>query len=698
MKRKAISIFTAVLMIALLMTSCGGSAVKIAGESAYISPEALPLAGVRLATEPDSLSVYKNIAFLLAGGEIERLDLLTGEKTAVLTDSDALAVGCDGSRIVTVSKSSVNVYDHDGERLKIISLDTEVADVADMAISGGGVAFSNRIGKSDSIYYIDLKTENVTLLSDTWKLGSRDASVQKLGLRADGTLLLSYGYNFGFAGNSFRYVEYDIGADEIMSQAETGVSAQNGCFGTDGDLYYLENYNAGIMLETSWCQFVSKISSDGALSNVMLVDNDGLKELGIEPQNIYERSYSDIGGDFKSVFVLDDYYLEYSDGESFVVWNQTAGTLAAFSSDTGLNALIILVPDAKSGFYMHSLKQITVKYTAKTGRQVVMMSYPSEEYADRLRTKLLAGDSDFDLFISDYELLRSILENSAYQPLDGYESLTANFDTVLAEGVRELMTADGGLFGVPMRINFWGCLAQTGDCDIPPYWTTSELFEFCDSIPDGKRVYGDRFMLTRTVFNYIEDMIYKDGSINKQELADFFGKLKEYNDLGVLCDGDRDPILTYGMAFFCAQNLVYTNNVKDQTMILAPTRSGTKYLELEHTVMMNRASENKDAAAEFLAMLTSAEVVYNNDIDLNILIGRDVERNSCYSGLTEAEAEALRYSMTMYQNAKPSKLDSVESLPQFIAYDVVERLFDGEITPDQASELVVDQVAYTYFE
>ena len=681
------------ILIALSLVSCGNTFTFECSE--YIISKPLPLSGVKLDYVPQSLASYKNIAFALADGKVERIDIVSGARETVLDSSSAIAIGCDGGRLVAVSSSAVSVYDYDGERFAQIPLEATIGGIADIAIGGNCVVFADT-AKPSKIYYADLKAETVTLLPDTWRIGARDAQVARVDISSDGAVCLSYSYNHGLAGSSLRVIGYDIESDAILSKLDPGASAQYGAFSSAGEFYYIENYNSGTRTVSAWRQFISKISVDGTSSNVMMIDNDGLKELGIEPKDFYRYNSSDPFGSYEVIIPTDRYSLEYADGESFVVWNQTAGTVAAFSTDSELEALVLLVPD---DYTKYDLNELIVKYTVKTGRQVVTVSYPQEEYDDRLRTKLLAGDSDFDLFISNAELLRSILENTAYQPLDGYEELTENFDNVLADGVRGLMTADGGLFGVPMRINFWGCLKLTGEYNVPQSWTTAELFELCDNIPDGKRVYGDRFMLTRTIFNYIEDMIQKDGGIDKQELSGFFGKLKEYNDSGVLCDGDNDPILTYGAVFFSMPELQF-NDVENQVMTIAPTRSGTKYLELGRTMLMNRASESKDFAAELLTLMTSPEVVYNNDDFAHILslMGRDIKRNSCYNGLTDSKKEILEYSMSMYQNSRPSKLDSAEGLPQFIAYDVVECLFNGDITPDEAAQKVIDEVAYVYFE
>lgn len=690
MIKKFFSVFTAILYTVSLLTSCSQNKIHSPTASEYISDEPLPLTGVQLDYKPSSLAAYKNIAFILSDSKLSRFDILSGDTAVILDNTDALAVGCDSASFAVVSPSDVTAYDHSGELLKKISTDINLSEVSDIAIFGSSIAFADT-SKPSNIYFVDLSSNKLKLLPDTWKMGSKDATVQKLSFTDDGTLRISNKLNFGYAGSDFRVLEYDIEGDEIVSSYDATETAYNGCFGTDGDFYYVENYTSGFGTDLSWKQFVSKLSRDGVSSNVMIVDNEEFKKLGIEPKNVYTHDIVD-EHDYLFTTVLDEYSFEYSDGESFVVWNQTAGTLEAFNSGSRLDALLLLVPDTSSWF----LKDLIVDYTAKTGRQVIMSTQPDEEYSDRLRTKLLAGDSDFDLFISDAVLLRSILENSAYQPLDGYENLSANFDSVLAEGIRELMTAEHGLFGVPMSFSFWGCLKQAGDYKVPRDWTDKELFETCEQLPNGYKLFNDRFMLTRTVVNYVEDMIQKDGEINKDELSDFLGKLKSYNDKGVLCDGDADAVMTYGMVFFTASELKI-NDVDSSEINISPTRSGTKYIGLQSTMMMNQASKNKDAAAEFLTMMTSLGYVYTNE-GFCPLIGRDIKKNTCYESLTDFQRAALEYSLTVYKNSKPATLAVDEEFTQFVASAVVEALFDGELNASDAAQKIIDEVSYTYFE
>lgn len=688
--KKALAFLLSLLIILSLLTSCSNK--KNTDElSEHISPEALSLTGIKLDVIPQSLSAYKNIVFILCDGSVTRLDLLNKNSQVILEDSTALAIGCDGSRLVVISKAMVSVYDYDGTLISQIPLELELIEIVDIAIGADSIVFANRLTSTDEIYHLDMKSNKITRLDKVWGLGEKKAQVRRLHISTNGKLLISYCYNFSIAGCDLRAVEYNLEDATASLYAELGTASQNGCFDNNGEFYYIDTYYTDFQI---WNQFIAKASSDGTSSNIMLIDNDSLKKLGIEPQEIFTHDHENIDGTITSHTILDEYSLEYADGNNFVVWNKTANTLAAFSANTEVAPLVLLTSDAvdEMGFW---LKSLIIEYTAQTGRQVIIKSYPEGDYESSVRTKLMAQDTDFDLFIADTALLRSVLENSAYESLDGYERLSTNFDNVLADGVRELMSTDKGLFGVPLAVSFWGCLELVDENDIPDNWTVQDMFSVCESLTDSdKKLLRDRFMLTRTVCNYIEDMVQNDGTISEEELSEFFASLKEHNDAGALCDGDKKNILTYGLVPYNYGTL-NANDFEGSIMVLAPTRSGTIYLDVEKTMFINRSSENKEAAVEFLSLMTSEDVVYDNQC---LMIGVDVTKYTYYENLNDSKKRILEFQNTTYQNAKPSFLTFIDGLPQFIADEVIKPLFDGTMSPEEAAEKLKSHVAYVYFE
>lgn len=672
MKLRALSILTAAVLILALFSSCkNNTSPSEEAESDYISDSNLELAQTVLDKAPDSLAAYKNILFTLSDKSITRLDLLSKEKTVLINDSPAIAIGCNGSCIATVSESKVSLYDYDGNLLSEAELDSGISGTSAAAVKDGAVIFNAAGEKGDVLYLWNTDSGEVSLLPDSWKPGIKDASVSSITVLSNGEALINYSFNHSWSGWNVMLIRYDFLHDSIISSNtyDEDFDLSYGCFDTNGDLYYVSKSYADI--SDAVC-FISMQSEDGTSGNVFYLDSKKLTKMSSN----------------------DNIRAIYTDGSNHVLFDSDSNTVITAGVDDELAPIIIL------GLESGEFSDIIPLFTAETGRQVKTINYPEEEYNDRLRTKLLANESDFDLFIADDTVLRSILENSAFEPLDGCENVVSNFDNVLASGVRGMMTYKDSLFGVPLYAGFCTSFMFAEEYDLLKDWTVSDMFDAADGLPEGKKLFIDRYLLTPVTQNYIQDMISKDGAIDKEELTAFYEKLKSYNDRGILCDGDAEYILTYGGTQLHPNSLAYAYNstgAEDSKNIKAPTRSGITYIDIFDTMLMNRSSENKDAAAEFLDILTSEKSVYNNR-NFNIFIGKDIGKNSYYKQLDSSAADVLEFSMTLYENSKLSTVDGVEGLPEFISEQTLFPVLDGEITPDEAAQKIIDEVAYTYFE
>ena len=452
--KKAVCAFLSILMLISFAGCTNTCEIEL---SKYINTGNLTLSGIKISGEAESMAVYKNIAFALGNGKITRYDISSGSSEVILEDSSALAIGCSGSRIAVVNDSSVGVYDYDGKELSKIPFDYKISEVTDVTVNEKYVVFASHESSGDVIYRADASKDKVEALTDDWKLGNDDVVVKSISLTSDSLLNISYCYNLRFEGSDFKILEYNVSKNTIVYSSDQTDLMQDGCFGTDGEFYYIDEYQPATKTDFALHQFITKIPKDGTAENVMLVDNEGLKELGIEPINIITNEYSVPGGGTQTTTIIaDNYILEYSDSTNFVIWNKTAGTLAAFSKGSEIKPLVLIIPDDKAND--NEIKDLIIEYTALTGREITVKSYPADNYNKQILTKIMAEDSDFDLFISDEVMLNSILEHSAYESLDGYQEIVSNFDNVYAAGVKDLMTADNGLFGIPLDIMLSGPL------------------------------------------------------------------------------------------------------------------------------------------------------------------------------------------------------------------------------------------------
>ena len=115
----------------------------------------------------------------------------------------------------------------------------------------------------------------------------------------------------------------------------------------------------------------------------------------------------------------------------------------------------------------------------KYGIELKFVNYADE---DKLKIKLLAGDNDFDIYPAEGYHLR--LDYPMYEPLEGYDCITEQFDLMYDE-IRQICTQDGHIFGVASRIDVNNNVMQCNDAlfeelglEIPEYgWTYEDFYE-----------------------------------------------------------------------------------------------------------------------------------------------------------------------------------------------------------------------------
>lgn len=653
-----------IIITLTLSVSCSDN-TKPAEMSNYIRDESLELKSYSFEQKPEALAVYKNIAFAFSDGKISRIDLSTGESADILNLNDVVFLNCNGSRLLVVQKNNINIFDYDGNEISAVPVENSLESVFGAAFSEDCVLLSAYSDPDDDLYIVKTDSGKMTALPDTWKLNAEDAIVSDLALSGS-CIKICYAHNFSHVGSNTTVVEYDYIKDEILSETtESDADYTNGRFGADGIYYYAK----------------SSYTADGKFQNMYIYS---LETDGIAAYVDWEKLAKT-----KDMRYADT-VVKYADGTNFVVYNESEKLIITCGLNAEEKPLVIL------GLDPQVYDELIARYVSSSGRQVQTLNYSVEEYNDRLRTKLLAEESSFDLYIADQTVLRSILENTAFEPLNGYRGISDNFENVLAEGVRGLMSYRDKLFGVPLSISYSAAFSKVEPYEIPEKWSIDDMFELCEGMKDsGYKLFSDRYQLTQTVKCYLQDMISQNEKIDEDELAEFFEKLKKYNDLGVLCDGDSPGVLSYGRAYYSPLSLLMYSYLGES--INCPTRSGVSYLTLESTLIENPYSKNKDAAAEFLEFLTSENSVYSSDI-LGIYLGKDTEENLEFDTLEKEQQELLEFSMKLYSDSSYTTIDSSEHLPEFIAGEVLLPLLDGKIDPDKAAQVIIDEVAYVYFE
>ncbi len=680
-----------VIISVLMLVSCTPESAIEFSPSGYISLSPMPLSGISLEYSPLSACAYKNVAFTLADGQINRIDITTGEQATVMEHKTALGIGANDSCIAVISADSVGLYDYDGNQLVIILHGLSLGEVTDVDILGSRVAFISHTEKRDDIYIADLSNGSILTVSDGWRSSKNRLEVIRLSLLSD-RLQLVFRHNFSLAGYDLSLTECDHSGEKVM--LAENIQADDGYFDEAGEYYYTEGYSY-IMGDTSKLnQVIKKLDRETLTSsNVMLVDNNGLYEMGIKPKESYTSELDQPGyGKVYHTTYSDDYYLEYADGDSFVIYNEDAATFAAFTRDLTLEPLVIIMP---TGIHEGILRNWISDYTAQTGRQLEYKIYP--EYSQLMLTKLLAQDDDFDIFFSTQDILNGILANEAYAPLDSYPNIVNNLENNYTEGTVGLMTDNGKLFGVPMRISMWGNLwlvDESVSVSVTP--TIDEIFALCESLEgSGKTLFKSQTMLDRITQNLLEQMVDSKDDVDVQALTEYFAKLKDYNDRGILC-GEENYIFDYGHIYYDYLNLRHLKTDGGRITV-APTQGETRFVEIDLAMLINPASENKDAAAEFIEVVTAEKSVYNNENRL--MLGRRLSKNSHIANYDDSITEQVELFASFISGSKHTRLmPAVAAEDYSLSEKIIIPMLSGEITPEKAANDLDYRVAYVMYE
>lgn len=182
-----------------------------------------------------------------------------------------------------------------------------------------------------------------------------------------------------------------------------------------------------------------------------------------------------------------------------------------------------------------------------------------EEYAHAMAKKLMAGDSDFDLFYVSTEMAQ-LFDSQYYEDLTRYSRLSCDYFDEMVPGLKDICTIDGRLSLVPLSLNAQimvidNSLAE-GTVTFPR--TVADLLNLADSVTltDGSYLMGGNRAATalRKLFeefaaNYILSDLDDETALadltNLYEMCTLLGE----NDKMLLSRGynAQKRLITFGM-------------------------------------------------------------------------------------------------------------------------------------------------------
>lgn len=669
-----------ILALSLLLVGCS----KNSEISSYISQEKLPLKCFAAGEGVTGVCAFKNIVFMADESGIDRYNVMTDERLRIAELSEIEAVCCDENSVAAYANGALTVYDYNGEKLGEMVFDTPFGSVTAIARNKNSFLIvepsKNTTGAlPDKIYLADIKKNTCKELPSGWNDGERDGSVRDIKFIDENTFGIVFSYNTSVWGGDGKFCAYDIKENKVTEAFEIN---RYGCYLPEDKKVYCVSTYALSPDSPPFCGIRSQ-SADGSYGYVLDFDN------------------SVIGADSSQNALLAD--IVYADGESFVAWSRNRNDIWTVSTPD-VEPLVILAPAGDDGTLSSSLniEEIISDFSDEADIPVRIFTYPEEEYNERLRLKLLAEDKDFDIFFLQGDMLSAVLENNAYEPLDGYDGITESFDG-FTDGIRSLMTGKEGIFGIPTQISFyWGNTAECGS-DIPMFPSYEDMYSICDSLKGSdKSLLKEVNNVMVIVADFIQDSVSTSGSIDKAELTELLDNMLRLHSDGTLFSKDgRQAVLGNGLNYFTP--LIAADPIKDKIydVVGYPSRSGINYVTVAESLVLNRASSKKEAAASLLRKVASDKYIYNQSIYRGAIIGKDSERNTNFvNGLwSDTDIYYLEKAREILAQSRPKTID-YSSLYRFLLFDVnvLGKMFDGEITADKAADMIIDEVEYTYFE
>lgn len=295
------------------------------------------------------------------------------------------------------------------------------------------------------------------------------------------------------------------------------------------------------------------------------------------------------------------------------------------------NTVTILYADDQTDLYS-SLSRASDRMTSS-------LPLPAESFADKLNTRLLAGDSDFDIAVVSgtvqnvRTILRSLVQYHLYGDLGENETLKKHLEETFP-GVLPLVTAeDGGVFMLPLSMydefdSFDISAEEYGIVRPDPAWTVDELWSVCEALEGtGRSVFQNRF--PRRMSINLLSLLYN-------ELDDSFDFLdpdtlsSDAEDIILRFLHDSEPHLRNGTLFgenpvfgmaatgdaFAYSTELFGSMQENSVFGVFPVSSKGKKtsLAVNTFLFVNPNTQKKELALAFLADLTDETNRYNTQI------------------------------------------------------------------------------------
>ncbi|MBE6631322.1 MAG: carbohydrate ABC transporter substrate-binding protein [Ruminococcaceae bacterium] len=645
------------------------------------------------------ISVWDTAAYISYDGGIAKYDLITQNRSEIICGGRYTAVYASDEILVAFesSEGKVKEFSPNGELISSYDVALKTEQVYRITADERYVAFAVRseseINKTATELYIYHKDKGeLKNISEKFRGNDGFSYIHDIVFTYDGKLAVCSSYEDSLYSYASKLYLYDVKKER--SEEKKLPDAEKYFYDIDENSVYC-----------AFGQVLSKVDAEGNQTKLYEFNDSDYREYLSE----YITTY------------IPERIIHY--GNNIFLLESYSKFIAVLNTEHANGEIVILMPE---NVWEINLDKVVRRFTEEYDCAVNILTYPEDTYNDKLRQKLLAGESDYDIFFvgktGEDMLLNAILQNGLFEDLSAYEEVSENLD----RGIKNLMSKEGKMFGIPYAVSFAGTLLEV-NADPEGYeytmpksnWTTEDLWTLCEEmIQKGNNeltVFNDASTVNRIIYSYIQNCIGR-GEYDREGLEKLLGNIKKYYDAGVL----YPEYGKVGNSLF--KSSIDMVNLSEGSLgraypengtVLFPSVSGKVSVYLNGCVIMNKESDSKEMAAGFFKILTDEESVYDTGNGYayaageaeggihdegtykNAVIGGDVQKYSDLLRVWNSDDKAYFEKMIdVYENSLPLTFDT----GLIDISEIREKFFAGTISVKEACDIISGAVEYSCFE
>lgn len=277
--------------------------------------------------------------------------------------------------------------------------------------------------------------------------------------------------------------------------------------------------------------------------------------------------------------------------------------------------IIVLEDEAYGGNNLAPHLKDAVKEMRKTNPSLYVEQVGLKNYNDNIRKKLLAQDSDFDIFSMDINIL-STMEGEFFEPLDDYNEIQEKYD-IMFEGIEAInKNQQQQIISIPEFITMptWGVNSESlgtleFDANKSKTWTWNDFLS--ESRKHCKDLDGDNkpdVWLTSWTAEDIIDYIFQVNKVtcdlDKQVLQQLIESIKLAQEEGILISSERRETISNEQIILLDNTFNgYRNEGSESVELLLPSINADNpmYIAMGRVYCINPYSKNIETAVDILA-------------------------------------------------------------------------------------------------